>query len=210
MASTVSGVDMKHALLIGCGNKRGEQIVKGCEQAGHTVTNLGAGESEIQSVKNIKIEWNNLDLAELHKICKTIEHNIDFIFFNQNASSLSSKDFTEQNKTLDTWTLVKSWSRSYWLSCQMPYVLLKTLETKLSDSCKIGWMLSSFIDKDKEGVAEHPDYSGYKFTNYLIMQNFNHRYQSFGINPEFETKDKIQTLITDICNGDQKCNGEIF
>ncbi len=201
---------MKHALLIGCGNKRGELIVNGCIQAGYNVTNIGAGESQIKAVNNIKIEWNNLDLTELHKICKTIEHNIDFIFFNQNASSLSPKDFSEQTKTLDTWTLVKSWTKSYWLSCQMPYVLLKTLETKLSDNCKIGWMLSSFVDKNKEGVEQHPDYSGYKFTNYLIMQNFNKKYPSFGINPEFDTKDKIQKLITDICNGEQKCNGEIF
>ena len=66
------------------------------------------------------------------------------------------------------------------------------------------------LTKNASGVAEHPDYSGYKFTNYLIMKNFNNKYPSFGINPEFETKDKIQTLITDICNGKKKCNGEIF
>ena len=88
---------MKHALLIGCGNKRGELIVNGCIQAGYNVTNIGAGESQIKAVNNIKIEWNNLDLTELHKICKTIEHNIDFIFFNQNASSLSPKLISHLN-----------------------------------------------------------------------------------------------------------------
>lgn len=201
---------MKQALLIGCGNKRGSRIIDACQEANYNVTNIGASQSKNVSVKNIKINWKDLDLINLHKILREIDHKIDFIFFNQNASSLSNIDFTQPKETLDTWGMVKSWGHSYWLSCQLPYFLIKTLETNLHSGTIIGWMLSSFVDKDKKGVAEHPDYSGYKFTNYLIMRNFNNKYASFGINPEFETKDKIQTLITDICNGKQKCNGEIF
>jgi|TARA_B100001113_G_scaffold256421_1_gene211703 hypothetical protein len=201
---------MKQALLIGCGNKRGSRIIDACHEAGYKVTNIGASQSKNASVKNIQINWKDLDLITLHKTLREIDHKIDFIFFNQNASSLSNIDFTQPKETLDTWGIVKSWGHSYWLSCQLPYFLIKTLETNLHSETIIGWMLSSFIDKDKEGVAEHPDYSGYKFTNYLIMKNFNNKYPSFGINPEFETKDKIQTLITDICNGKKKCNGEIF
>ena len=141
---------------------------------------------------------------------KEIDYKIDFIFFNQNASSLANIDFTQPKETVDTWSITKSWGHSYWLSCQLPYFIIKTLETNLHNETIIGWMLSSFIDKDKEDVTKHPDYSGYKFTNYLIMKNFNNKYPSFGINPEFETKDKIQKLITEICNGTKKCNGEMF
>tara|TARA_B100001094_G_C17618414_1_gene524636 strand:+ start:80 stop:511 length:432 start_codon:yes stop_codon:yes gene_type:complete len=143
-------------------------------------------------------------------VLKEIDYKIDFIFFNQNASSLANIDFTQPKETVDTWSITKSWGHSYWLSCQLPYFIIKTLETNLHNETTIGWMLSSFIDKDKEDVTKHPDYSGYKFTNYLIMKNFNNKYPSFGINPEFETKDKIQKLITEICNGTKKCNGEMF
>ena len=201
---------MKQALLIGCGNQRGERIVNGCMGAGYSVTNIGSGASAIQTVNNIKIEWKDLDIIKLHKILVKIKHKVDFIFFNQNASSLSNIDFTQPKKTLDTWGLVKSWGHSYWLSCQLPYFLIKTLEKNLHHETIIGWMLSSYIDKNKEGVETHPDYSGNKYTNYMLMKNFNTKYQCFGINPEFETSDKIQLLIKEICSGSKKCDGKIF
>jgi hypothetical protein len=201
---------MKQALLIGCGNQRGERIVNGCIEAGYSVTNIGSGVSAIQTVNNIKIEWKDLDIIKLHKILVKINHKVDFIFFNQNASSLSNIDFTQPKKTLDTWGLVKSWGHSYWLSCQLPYFLIKTLETNLNHETIIGWMLSNYIDKNKQGVETHPDYSGNKYTNYMLMKNFNTKYQCFGINPEFETSDKIQLLIKEICSGSKKCNGKLF
>ena len=201
---------MKQALLIGCGNQRGERIVNGCIEAGYSVTNIGSGASAIQTVNNIKIEWKDLDIIKLHKILVKINHKVDFIFFNQNASSLSNIDFTQLKKTLDTWGLVKSWGHSYWLSCQLPYFLIKTLEKNLHHETIIGWMLSSYIDKNKEGVETHPDYSGNKYTNYMLMKNFNTKYQCFGINPEFETTDKIQPLIKEICSGNKKCDGKLF
>ena len=201
---------MKQALLIGCGNQRGERIVNGCIEAGYSVTNIGSGASAIQTVNNIKIEWKDLDIIKLHKILVKINHKVDFIFFNQNASSLSNIDFTQPKNTLDTWGLVKSWGHSYWLSCQLPYFLIKTLEKNLHHETIIGWMLSSYIDKNKEGVETHPDYSGNKYTNYMLMKNFNTKYQCFGINPEFETTDKIQPLIKEICSGNKKCDGKLF
>ena len=201
---------MKHALLIGCGNTRGSKIIKGCEIAGFTVTNIGSSVSDIDTVKSLKIDWDNFDLTECHKLLKNINQQIDFLFFNQNASALSQKDFTNAKKTIDMWTLMKNWTRSYWLSCQLPYFIIQTLGEKVPNDAKIGWMLSSYIDKDKVGVSDHADYSGYKFTNYLVMKNFNKKYECFGINPDFESTDQIQNLITDICNGKIKCDGNIF
>ena len=86
---------MKQALLIGCGNQRGERIVNGCIEAGYSVTNIGSGASTIPTVNNIEIVWKELDIIKLHKILVKIEHKIDFIFFNQNASSLSQENFLE-------------------------------------------------------------------------------------------------------------------
>ena len=201
---------MKQALLIGCGNQRGERIVNGCIEAGYSVTNIGSSASAIPTVKNIKIEWKDLDIIKLHKILVKINHKVDFIFFNQNASSLSHTDFIESKITLDTWSLIKSWTKSYWLSCQLPYFLIQTLGPNLHDKTIIGWMLSSYIDVTKKGVDNHPDYSGYKFTNYLIMKNFSKKFKCFGINPDFEKGDKITMLIKEICLNEKKCNGDFF
>jgi len=201
---------MKKALLIGCGNERGENIIKGCHAAGFKVTNIGSSVSKLTHVHSIKRDWAKLDITEVHKILQKLDHGFDFIFFNQNASSLGPDDFNSHSKTLDLWALHKSWLNSYWLSCQMPYIIIKSLEKKLSTNTIIGWMLSSFIDKDKKGVETHPDYSGYKYTNYLLMKNFNTKYQCFGIDPEFETSDKIQPLIKEICLGNKKCDGKLF
>ena len=201
---------MKQALLIGCGNTRGAEIVNGCEEAGYCVTNIGSGVSEIPTVQNIQIQWDDLDITQLHKILKNIKNPIDFVSFNQNASSLSHNDFIDEKKTLDTWALVKSWSKSYWLSCQLPYVLLQTLGPQMNKDSTVGWMLSSYTDKTAQGVEQHPDYSGYKFTNYLVMKNFSKKYNCFGINPDFEKNNFIKSLIKDICLGNTKCNGEVF
>ena len=201
---------MKQALLIGCGNIRGESIIKGCIDAGYTVTNIGSTVSSVPNINNITIKWDNLDLIQSHKILRNIENKVDFIFFNQNASSLSDIDFIKEKETLEIWSLIKSWTHSYWLSCQLPYFLIKTLGSQLQEQSIIGWMLSSYIDKDKKGVDTHPDYSGYKFTNYLLMKNFSKQFKCFGINPDFTNLESIKTLIKDICLGNKKINGNVF
>ena len=73
---------MKNALLIGCGNTRGEKIILGCQDAGYKVTNIGQTESKLEKVNNIKVTWKELDITSLHKILHKIDHSIDFIFFN--------------------------------------------------------------------------------------------------------------------------------
>jgi len=201
---------MKQALLIGCGNQRGEYIIKGCIEAGYNVTNIGASNSTIPNVTNISINWKKLDLVQVHKILKNIETDVNFIFFNQNSSSLSQDSFTREKETLNTWRLIKSWTNSYWLSCQMPYFIIKTLDKQLSNQTTIGWMLSSYIDSNKKGVSKFPDYSGYKFTNYLLMKNFSKHFKCFGINPDFTNLENMKTLIKNICSGNKTVNGEIF
>ena len=201
---------MKNALLIGCGNKSGERIINGCIEAGYSVTNIGSGASVIPTVNNIEIDWKDLDIIKLHKILVKINHKVDFIFFNQNASTLSNENFIESKRTFDTWQLVKNWSNSHWLSCQLPYFLIRTLGENLHSETIIGWMLSGYVNYKAKGVDEYPDYSGNKFTNYLIMKNFSKRFKCFGINPEFEKSDKIPTLIKEICLGKRKCNGDFF
>jgi len=202
---------MKTALLIGCGGTRGENIIKGCQQANFKVINVGSSESKLENVENFIIDWKTFHIPQLHKLCKQINQNIDFIFFNQNSSALSKENFTDTIKTFDLWNLTANWSKSYWLSCQFPFTIIKTLEerNKLDKNATIGWMLSSYIDKNVKGVDVYADYSGYKFTNYLVMKNFNTKYQCFGINPQFGSSNYID-LIYKICSDQIKCNGDVF
>tara|TARA_Y100001970_G_scaffold294091_1_gene446706 strand:- start:351 stop:959 length:609 start_codon:yes stop_codon:yes gene_type:complete len=202
---------MKTALLIGCGGTRGENIIKGCQQANFKVINVGSSESKLENVENFIIDWKTFHIPQLHKLCKQINQNIDFIFFNQNSSALSKENFTDTIKTFDLWNLTANWSKSYWLSCQFPFTIIKTLEerNKLDKNATIGWMLSSYIDKNVKGVDDYADYSGYKFTNYLVMKNFNTKYQCFGINPQFGSSNYID-LIYKICSDQIKCNGDVF
>jgi len=201
---------MKQALLIGCGNERGNNIVNACLNSGYKVINIGSSQSDIKNVVNIKINWKDLDIIHTHKILNRLNGNIDFVFFNQNASSLSQIDFTQSKGTLDMWGLVKNWTNSYWLSCQMPFFLIHSLGHKLHEKSIIGWMLSSYIDSAKTGVDDHADYSGYKFTNLMIMRNFNRKYRCFGIDPDFSISLGMTNLIHDICSGKILVNGTIF
>ena len=201
---------MKQALLIGCGGQRGNNIVDACLKAGYNVINIGSSESDIKDVMNIKINWKDLDIIHLHKILNGLNGNIDFVFFNQNASSLSRNDFTQSKETLDMWGLVKNWTKSYWLSCQMPFFLIHSLGQKLHEKSIIGWMLSSYIDFNKKGVDDHADYSGYKFTNLMIMRNFSKKYRCFGIDPDFSISHGMTNLIKDICDEKISINSTIF
>ena len=69
---------MKKALLIGCGGKRGEDLIKGCQQANFDVINIGSSESKLKNVENIKINWKTFDITQMHKICKQLSYNCKF------------------------------------------------------------------------------------------------------------------------------------
>ena len=197
---------MNTALLIGCGQKNSKNIVQACEDADYKVINIG-------STGTHKIHWNNLNITELHKILTQIEDKIDFVFFNQNGSTLNPNDFANTIDTLDLWEKIKAWQHSYWLSSQLPFFVVKTLGNKLTKEAKLGWMLSSYINKSKEGVETYPDYSGNKYTNYTIMKSFNNTtFDCFGISPDFSgtgSTHSLYEIIKEICYG-KICDGEVF
>ena len=83
---------MKKALLIGCGNERGENIIKGCHAAGFKVTNIGSSVSKLTHVHSIKRDWAKLDITEVHKILqKLVKQRKDSasIFSEQNREDLA-------------------------------------------------------------------------------------------------------------------------
>jgi hypothetical protein len=194
---------MKQALTIGCGGGNGSVVIDTLLEKGYNVTNLG--NNEHPGATNVQIAWTELQIANLHKLLK-FEVPLDFIFFNQNASSLDSAAFDFSNTdTLTVWKLIKNWQHSYWISCQMPFLLLHNLKHNLTPQTKIGWMLSSNMIWNRPDVQKHPDYSSQKYFNYLAMNCFSKHYQTFGIMPDFSipnAKNEMTKIIATVCNQD--------
>lgn len=195
---------MKHALIFGGASKNGKTIIDVLLNNNYVITNIGSSTHSHKNVNNIKINWNDLDIVSTYKICSAINTQIDFVFFNQNSSSLSIEDFSvNHNDILLKWKLIKDWTNSHWLSCQLPFLVIHTIRNKLSENAKIGWMLSSFIDYQKENTKQHPDYSSFKYFNYLSMKCFaeTNNIETFGIMPDFtkeNSADKLEEIINKV------------
>jgi hypothetical protein len=200
---------VKQALTIGCGSKNGVAIIDTLLEKGYTVTNIG--NSLHPKANNIQIDWDNLQITNLHKLLN-ISGVLDFVFFNQNSSSLELNAFDFSNiETLAVWKLLKNWQHSHWIACQMPFLLIHNLKHNLTNKSKIGWMLSSTMIWDQPGVENYPDYSSQKYFNYLAMKCFNTHYETFGVMPDFSMADSAQQtskIIETVC--DQNVNNMIF
>lgn len=200
---------MKQALTIGCGSSNSNIIVDTLVEQGYVVTNIG--NSTHPKATNIQIQWNELQITNLHKLCK-INGVLDFVFFNQNGSSLNHNNFDFSSlDTLGAWKLVKDWQQSHWISCQMPFLLLHTLKQNLTSSTKIGWMLSSTMRWDNSNATAYPDYSSQKYFNYLAMRCIGDHHQTFGIMPDFSKDDahnKLKNIIKQVCT--QDINNKLF
>jgi len=196
---------MKNALLIGCGKNKGSAITECLLNNNYNIDNIGS--SAHPKANNIVIDWKTLDIASMYKLLPK-KQKYDFIFFNQNSSSLTETDFTIlENKTLDTLSLIKSWSHSQWISCQLPFLILHSI--KLSSEAKVGWMLSSYIKHTMVGSIDHPDYSSFKYLNYLQMKCFGNKnsIKTFGIYPDFKFDNSpniLYNVIQEIINDDSK------
>ena len=201
---------MKHALLFGGASKNGKQIIKALLDNNFKVINVGSSSYDHDNVKNIIVDWKNINIEFIQQVCGKIAHNLDFVFFNQNSSSLSIEDFSiEHDDILEKWKLIKDWSNSHWLSCQMPFLVIHTIRNNLHKDSQIGWMLSDFINYQAAGAMQHPDYSGFKFFNYLSMSAFNNQndFFTFGIMPNFESvgsQKKLEEIIFKIINKKSK------
>ena len=197
---------MKHAVVVGGGQGKGAIIVNALIENEYSVTNIGS--SKHTKCNNITVDWKNIDIPFVQKHCK-FDHPIDFIFFSQNASSLSEPSFSLDRNTLETWRVIKDWTHSNWLSCQLPFLLVHTLKNNIHADTKIGWMLSGYIKHTATGNTKHPDYSSFKYFNYLQMQCFSEQndFKTFGIYPDFnidKSEDILYNTIIEILSSTEK------
>jgi hypothetical protein len=197
---------MKHAVVVGGGQGKGAIIVNTLIENRYSVTNIGS--SKHPKCNNITVDWKDIDIQFVQKHCK-FNHPIDFVFFSQNASSLSEENFSLETKTLETWRLIKDWTHSNWLSCQLPFLIVHTLRKHIHADTKIGWMLSGYIKHTTKGNTAHPDYSSFKYFNYLQMQCFSEQnnFKTFGIYPDFnidKSEDILYNTIIEILSSTEK------
>jgi NAD(P)-dependent dehydrogenase (short-subunit alcohol dehydrogenase family) len=208
---------MKQCLITGAGTRFGRELTCKLLDAGYHVHLVTSAGKEWKSVKNlsvIDVDWNNIDIKNLKSLLPKINDQLDLIFFNHNASSLSEKKFKKsavQNP--------KDWQHSYFVACQMPYYLIHALKNKITPQTKIGWMLSQLIKTVQDNQVGYADYIGNKFTNACIMRSFSRSYPAcfFGMHPDgelettYDFKEKAQNIVTLIDNKScQELNGYIF
>jgi hypothetical protein len=203
---------MKSAVVIGGSKGKGAIVVNALIDNGYSVTNIGS--SIHPQCDNITVDWKDIDIPFVQKNCK-FNHPIDFIFFSQNASSLSESNFSLQTKTLETWRLIKDWTHSNWVSCQLPFLFVHTLKENIHENTKIGWMLSGFVKHTAIGNTTYPDYSSFKYFNYLQMQCFSQQnnFKTFGIYPDFNIENSENILyntIIEILSSTEKHNEYYF
>jgi len=160
-----------------------------------------------------QVDWQTINTSSLHRWCQSLP-DLDLIFFNQNSSALSSESF-DQKPTLELWQHVAHWQQSYFVSCQLPYLLIHTLGARITDQTRVIWMLSGMVTRPfaEPGYA---DYIGNKYQNMLIMRNFAMRNPGcyIGIDPgaiaDGDLPQQIAGLDTVISMPKSQSNGNVF
>jgi hypothetical protein len=199
---------MKQALILGGGSENGRAILETLIDNNFSVINVGSSQFDHAMVTNIHVRWNQLTVDSVYKIFNQFDSVFDFVFFNHNSSSLAMSDFDlDHDDVLKKWRLIKDWSRSHWLSCEMPFLILHTIRHNLDSRSKVGWMLSNTVEHGRAHSRQYPDYSSNKFFNYQAMRCFGevNQFKTFGIYPDFAvagSRDKLKSIVTEIvqCN----------
>lgn len=185
---------MKTCLITGGGSKFGSKLTEQLVSAGYQVYLLTGSEYQSSStVTVIPVDWKTLGLANLREIINVVPA-LDLVFFNHNSSALSKEKFAV--KQLQS---LKDWQQAYFVACQFPYYLIHALQNKITETTKVGWMLSELIKRPEDSQVGFADYIGNKFTNSCIMRAFalEHPATFFGVNPELVDIDS-QTRAQDI------------
>ena len=205
---------MKNCLITGGGSKFGSLITNSFVNAGHQVYLITSSPNNYINIPNVSVipvDWKNLNLHDIKNILTNLP-NLDVIFFNHNSSALSLKKFSK-NQIQN----LKDWQQNYFVACQFPFYLVHALKHRISNSTKIGWMLTDLIKNPVDDQIGFADYIGNKFTNACIMKSFAQQFPAifFGITPEsvgnFAHKDvEKANYIVDLIDNTTDLNGHIF
>lgn len=164
MAPGISGVGMTD-LYVGASHGFAAAYQQHRRAQGHVCYSVSSRPGPL----TCEVDWSTVNPSSLHQWAQTLP-DLDLVFFNQNASALSVDSFAPR-PTLQLWQHVAHWQQNYFVSCQLPYVLLQTLGTRISSRTRVVWMLSGMVTRPFDDPG-HADYIGNKYQNMLIMRNF--------------------------------------
>lgn len=199
-------------LILGCGSKLGNGLLKAFEDRGYTVYGIsGSAYSE----KILPVEWSNCSIDIVEPFLRTLP-TIDCVIFNQN-SSVTPLDFYILGKQhiLDIWRESKSLVQSHYVNCVLPVHILQSLHHrhKITTSTRIGWMLSGVINDIGGGLV---DYVGQKVQNYATMKYMSeHNTEIYlGVHPGKLTSENIPSKASGIVDfliaSDRSVNGGVY
>jgi NAD(P)-dependent dehydrogenase (short-subunit alcohol dehydrogenase family) len=205
---------MKTCLITGGGSKFGALITKQLIEHNYHVYLVTSNPDpwlHNPKVTTIAVDWKTLQLKDIRNCTPPVGH-IDLVFFNHNASALSSAKF---NKS--TMQNFADWQQSYFVACQFPFYLVHALGNRINLDTKIGWMLSELIATPVTSQIGYADYIGNKFTNACIMKSFALNFPAcfFGIHPDGGLNQQVDKKSQDIVQlidykTTSELNGNIF
>ena len=205
---------MKNCLITGGGSKFGSLLTNNFVSVDYHVYLLTSNPVNYinnNNVSVIPVNWKTLSILDIRNIIIGLP-NLDLIFFNHNSSALNLKKFSK-NQLQN----LKDWQQNYFVACQFPFYLIHALKNHISDSTKIGWMLSNLIKNPIQNQIGFADYIGNKFTNACIMRSFAQQYPAifFGITPEsvgnlLDQDIKKAENIVNLIDHTTNMNGHIF
>lgn len=170
----------KQALLVGCGSKWGAEFAKELADQNYSIDLVTGSELIYSNINNIKINWNSISPSIIES---KIDPNkkYDLIFFNQNSGGSPNDHFLKSGNKLD----INSWNYSFWINCQLPYIIVQHLTNSISSTTKIGWMLTGLIIGREKNLFKYAGYASTKSTNLHLMRGFSefHHGIFFAINP---------------------------
>lgn len=156
-------------LLIGAGSKWGAFFTEYLSDQGCNIDLVTSTGIDNENVVNHKVDWNSFSLSDIDVLAANLsKEQYDLIFFNQNSGGGPNDRYFASG--LDA--SLEGWNKSFWLDCQLPYYLIKKLQSKITEQTKIGWMLTGLINSIEEQQWKYGGYASAKTTNLHIMRSF--------------------------------------
>lgn len=156
-------------LLIGAGSKWGRLFTEYLSDQECSIDLITSTGVESKNVINHMVDWNKLSITDLDIIAANLTRDTyDLIFFNQNSGGGPNDRYFSPGLDIS----LDAWSKSFWIDCQMPYYLIKKISSKITDSTRIGWMLTGLINSEQSEQWKYGGYACSKTSNLHLMRSF--------------------------------------
>lgn len=160
-------LERKKILIFGGGSKFGLELSKEFFKLNHEVSIITSSNTPNHDVKIYNVDWLNLDIPSVEKLCKNLD-KFDILIFNQNYSKINNLENISIEK-LDMWKKLKNWQQGQYINCHLPLQVCNSLfvKNKINKKTKVLWMLSECI---KENSLSSLEYKTQKYINHEIVR----------------------------------------